>query len=167
MKFEEHLHIRLLDSTTYSFWGNHRPQGQNRPKGQIFLNPQFSSDWLKFEKDLHIRSMNWTTNYFWGQHGPKGLQDCTCRLYNYRTVQHRPVDQKVYRTQCRTVPIWSFIWFELNLFQSHFKFNWIIIIKERHGSGSGVESKQVASKRDVLVPGLKKLMTSSHVIWQQ
>ena len=45
--------------------------------------------------------------------------------------------------KCRTVPTWSSIWFEFNLFQSHSKFYWIIIkktpwVKVRYPIKSGV-----------------------------
>ena len=35
LKFEQDLHFRWMNSTTYYFWGYHRPKGQNRSKGQF------------------------------------------------------------------------------------------------------------------------------------
>ena len=54
--------------------------------------------------------------------------------------------------QCRTTPIWCSIWFELNLFLSHSEFI-LIIIKNVVGQGQVSDQSEVASKRDVLVPG--------------
>ena len=44
--------------------------------------------------------------------------------------------------QCRTLPIWSSIWFEFNLLWIPFSFQLNNNILKRHGSGSGVRSKQ-------------------------
>ena len=54
LKFEEHLHIRSMNSTTSYFWGKHWPKGQNRPKGQLFEILTFHPIELKFEDSENL-----------------------------------------------------------------------------------------------------------------
>ena len=61
-KFEEHLHIRSLNSTTNYFEVN---IGQKVSIGRISKIVNFHPIDLKFEEDLYLWSLNSTTNYFW------------------------------------------------------------------------------------------------------
>ena len=62
LKFEDHLHIRLLNSPKYYFEVNVR---------HISKIVNFQSIDLKFEEHFNIRSLNSSiTCYYWGHHWP-------------------------------------------------------------------------------------------------
>ena len=63
-KFEEDLHISLLNSTSIYFWGQHRPKVN---KGRISKIVNLYLIDLKFSEELPIWTLNSTTNYFWGE----------------------------------------------------------------------------------------------------
>ena len=60
LKFEDHLHISLLNSSTNYFDAN---IGQKFNISQISKIVNFHPIDLKFEQDFHIISLNTTTNY--------------------------------------------------------------------------------------------------------